>query len=194
MTIKVPSLDTDPDYRAAKLLGDKLKANRDAAMVEAQRLKALEGFKYDDPANHARIARIAAGETIEDEDEADNKVLSKKASNKFSDLSDACDIHGRRMRDIHYSASKTICAKLKSEHDALMKRFFAGLLEVHNASVEYYQLKTDLMAEDIKFIGICGVSPHTIFGSPTDKQSPLGYLFREAKALNYLSKVPAEFA
>jgi hypothetical protein len=88
MRIKVPSLETDPDYRAAKLLEQTLRGERDLAKVEALRLKALEGFKYDDPDNRARIARIAAGETVEDEDEADNKALSKRASNKWSDLSD----------------------------------------------------------------------------------------------------------
>jgi hypothetical protein len=194
MTIKVPSLNSEPDYRAAKLLEQKLRSERDAAKVEALRLKALENFKYDDPDNHARIARIAAGETVEDEDEADNKELSRRASNRWSDLSDACDLHGRRMRDVNYAASKNICAKLNAEHDALLKRFFAGLVEVHNASVEYYQLRNDLMAEDIKYIGICSITPHTILGSPTDKQSPIGYLFREAKALGYISKIPAEFA
>jgi hypothetical protein len=54
-------------------------------------------------------------------------------------------------------------------------------------------LKNDLLAEDVKFIGVCGLTPHTILGSPTDKQSPLGYLFREAKALGYISAVPKEF-
>ena len=194
MRVKVPSLGTDPDYHAAKLLGDKLRANRDAAKVEALRLKALEGFKYDDPDNRARIARIAAGETVEDEDEADNKALSKKASNKWSDLSDACDIHGKRMRELNYSASRNICAKLKPEEVAINKRLMAGLAEAHSASVDLYQLKNDLLAEDVKFIGVCGLTSHTILGSPTDKQSPLGYLFREAKQLGYISKVPAEFA
>src|ERR1700682_757401 len=133
MTIKVPSLESDTDYRAAKLLEQKLRSERDAAKVEALRLKALENFKYDDPDNRARIARIAAGETVEDEDEADNEELSRRASNRWSDLSDACDLHGKHMRNVNYSASKNICAKLKPEHDALMKRLFAGLVEIHNA-------------------------------------------------------------
>jgi hypothetical protein len=191
MTIKVPSLESDQDYRAAKLLGDKLRASRDAAKVEALRLKALEGFKYDDPDNRARIARIAAGETVEDEDEADNKALSKKASNKWSDLSDACDIHGKRMRELNYSASKTICAKLKPEHDLIIKRLLAGLAEAYSASVGLYQLKTDLMAEDIKFIGICHLTPHTFLGSTSDPSSPLALFFREAGKLGF--SLPKEF-
>jgi hypothetical protein len=194
MRVKVPSLDTDPDYRAAKLLEQKLRSERDLAKVEAQRLKALEGFKYDDPENRARIARIAAGETVEDEDDRDNKELSRRASNKWSDRVDACDLHGKRMREINYSASKNICAKLKAEEVAINKRLMAGLAEAHSASVDLYHLKNDLMAEEIKFIGVCGLTPHTMLGSPNDKQSPLGYLFREAKALGYISAIPKEFA
>jgi hypothetical protein len=185
MRIKVPSLDTDPDYHAAKLLGDKLRADRDAAKVEALRRKALEGFKYDDPDNRARIARIAAGETVEDEDEADNKALSKKASNKWSDISDACDIHGKRMREINYDASKKICAKLKPQHDEIANRLVAGLVEAYSASVDLYKLKTDLMAEEIAFIGICGLTPHTFLGATSDPSSPFALFFREASQLGY---------
>jgi hypothetical protein len=191
MRVKVPSLDSDADYRAAKLLEQKLRNERDLAKVEALRLKALEGYKYDDPENRARIERIAAGETVEDEDEADNKALSKRASNKWSDLSDACDLHGRKMRDINYNASKAICAKLKPEHDVIIKRLLAGLAEAYEASVQYYQLKTDLMAEDIKFIGICHLNPHTFLGATSDPSSPLALLFREASKLGYA--VPKEF-
>jgi hypothetical protein len=185
MTIKVPSLETEPDYRAAKLLEQKLRRERDAAKVEALRLKALENFKYDDPDNHARIARIAAGETVEDEDEADNKELSRRASNKWSDLSDACEIHGRRMGDVNYNASKTICAKLKPQHDEIIRRLLDGLAAAYSASVDLYQLKTDLMAEDIKFISICHLNPHTFLGATSDPSSPLALFFREASQLGY---------
>jgi hypothetical protein len=44
MTIKVPPLDSDADYHAAKLLEQKLRNERDLAKVEALRLKALEGL------------------------------------------------------------------------------------------------------------------------------------------------------
>jgi hypothetical protein len=192
--IKVPPLNSDPDHLAASRVGQKLKTETAVAKVEALRLKALENFKFDDPDRSTRIEKLARGEIVEGEDEADYKELSRKASNKWSDLVDACELHGKRMRDINYAASKKICDKLKPEHDALMKRGFAGLIDFHNAMVEYYQLRNDLRAEDIKYIGICGLTPHTITGSPTDKQSPLGYLFREAKALGYVSSLPREFA
>jgi hypothetical protein len=190
MTIKVPSLESDQDYRAAKLLGDKLRADRDTAKVEALRLKPLENFKFEDPDTRARIARIAAGETVEDDDK-DYKQLSRNATNKYSDLADAYELHGRRMRELNYCASKTICAKLKPEHDQIIKRLLAGLAEAYSASVDLYQLKTDLMANEIKFIGICHLNPHTFLAATSDPSSPLAMFFREAGQLGY--SVPKEF-
>ena len=191
--IKVPPINSDPDHLAASRVGEKLKTETALAKAEALRLKALENFRFDDPDRATRIEKLANGEIVEGDDEANYKELSRKASNKWSDLHDASELHGRRMREINYAASTRICSKLKPEHDALLRRGFAGLIEFHNAMVEYYQLRNDLRAEDIKFIGICALDPQTITGHPADKQSPLGYLFREAKALG-VSAVPREFA
>jgi hypothetical protein len=95
------------------------------------------------------------------------------------------------MRELNYSASKTICAKLKPEHDLIVNRLLAGLAEAYSASVDLYQLKTDLMAEDIKFIGICQLTPHTFLGATSDPSSSLALFFREAGKLGFA--VPKEF-
>ena len=191
-SIVVPPLISDPDYLAAKQIGEKLKTDRDEAKIEALRRKALEGLKgYDPDRNATRIAKLAKGEAVEDSDDADNKALSIKASNRWSDLVDACDLNGRQLREHSYRASGRICQKLKPDHDEIVKRLVAALTEAHKASVDLYQLKTDMMAEEIAFIGICNLTPHTFLGAPSDPTSPVALFFREASQAGFA--VPKEF-
>jgi hypothetical protein len=93
--LDVPLLTSDQEYLAALQVYEKLKLKRDEAKVEALRLKALEGFKADDPDHETRIAKLARGDAVDDSDEADYKEASRKASNKWSDLVDATELSGK---------------------------------------------------------------------------------------------------
>jgi hypothetical protein len=190
--IDVPSLRSDPEYLATSQVHDKIKIECDEAKVEALKRKSLENVKgYDPEKNADRIDKLSRGEQVEYEDDADNKALSIKASNRWSDLVDATEHSGRRLRDARYKASGRICQKLKAPHDEIVNRLVAGLVEAYSASVDLYKLKTDMMAEEIAFIGICSLTPHTFLGATSDPSSPLALFFREASQLGF--SVPKEF-
>ncbi len=191
MTITVPPLSSDPDYRAAYLLNQKLRDDRDSAKVEALRFKAKEHLAVEDSDRDAKIQRLAKGENVESDDEEDNAAKCRRSTKRYWDLDDALEISNRRLRDANLAASKRACEKLKPEHDKIVSRLMAGLSETFNATADLYRLKDDMMAQDIKFIGICGLNPHLILGNPTDKSSPLAYFFREASQLGF--SVPKGF-
>ena len=188
MTINVPSLETfSKEVRDGALLAQKLNADKEAAKAEVYRLRDLKSAGTDD--NRAsRIAAIAAGKDVTEPDDLDH--LLKIEMNRWRDVEDACELQRGAMRTIRHNAGRQFCSEIAPKHDAIVKRIVDALAVAQEAHLEYYNLQTDLCANEIGYHGICKLQFYDPLGSPKDRSTNLADKFREAIKSGLLTKMP----
>jgi hypothetical protein len=191
MKILVPTLEeSSAEFRAGKLRGRQLAEAIKACKETVEQLAKQRGGDSDDHAS--RIAKIASGQPVEAVPDAD--LLYKQAMSAWADQVEASELHHKSQSPVRLRASTDICAKLKPAHDALLKRLSAALVIAHEANSEYFDLQTDLIAQEIAFCNLCDMKPFDILGSPREKSSLLGDFLRQAKSKGFIAAVPKEFA
>ncbi len=135
------------------------------------------------------LRRTIAGEPLANPSSIEEQL--RVANRQLTAVENALDyLDGEFKREktalrIAYSKQK------KPEHDRLMIKACASLLETHKAWGELFALKRHLIDNDVGLIGLCLTTPDFL-GAPIDPYSEMADFFRAAKKEGFINAVPNE--
>jgi hypothetical protein len=183
---------TSPDlvalYQTRETLNARERLIKSDVTLLRERLAAGNAIQPDD--NESNIALILAGDdmpfTVDLRAALSSKMIEWRA------IDDAKEALNKTINRAKREAAVKVVARLKPEHDAMMKRLCASLVEVHSAHVELSSLRQELCDKEIGlFNGVCELLPDFI-DSPTNGYSALSDFFRAVVKAGYLNSVPAQ--
>ncbi len=158
----------------------------------ANRKGAVTGV-IDETAEAARKAeelrRTLAGEPLANPSSIEEQL---RVSNKqLTAVEDALEYVNGEIRSEKTALAIAYSKQRRPDHDRLMAKLCASLLETHKAWGEVYALKRHLVDEGVGLIGLCLTMPDFL-GAPVDPYSDMADFFRAAKKEGFINAVPNE--
>ncbi len=167
----------------------RMRGNGHAKKIKELRSKKLAGENnINDSA--ARLAMILADEEIPAASDIDAQITTEMLN--WEATIEAERSLKPKLDAARYEASTAILTGLKPEHDAVVKRLLAALVEASAANAELFQLSRDLVDKGVgRRCGVCELMPDFL-GVP-HKYSDFAEFMRSAVKAGYLSTLPKEF-
>jgi hypothetical protein len=175
-----------PEVATSDIIGENINSQKNAANQEYRR--QLAASPED---NGARIAKIAAGETVGPY--IDPMIQKRATANLCRDLDEAAELHHKKDRAIRHKALTELGKALVPEEREYLKRIGAGLVDAHLANLGYQELKSYLI-EQGGCVGICLTDTENVLGQSSDHNSHLAMLLRQLISLGVLNKLPRGLA
>jgi hypothetical protein len=190
-----------PHYLDVTVVNVDLPVKISAAVLGAPSL-AITGTKPGivttaaDEENAARNAEIIkqtiAGHSLNEKTSNEEKL--NQEHRQLAAIESAIEFVDRELYKQKHKLAVEHCKNKRPEHDAIMRRLYAALLETHSAWSELYALKRELIDTGIGLHGICQHTPETFLSTPNNAYSPMADFFREGLRHGWTKKIPAEYA
>jgi hypothetical protein len=140
--------------------------------------------------NDSNIAMILAGGDIELK--PDLKAQLAQTMKQWRVVDDAIEVLSRKINKAKREAAIKVVAGLKPEHDAIMARLCASLVEAHHARAKLWVMKRAMIDNEIGVFGdVCELLPDEILGL-LNPYSSLAAFLRESVKLGFLKSAPAQ--
>jgi hypothetical protein len=138
------------------------------------------------------LKRTLAGESLEQK-ESDREKLERE-HRQLSAIEHAIEHLDGEIYKEKTALAIRYCKTRVADHNAMMTRLYAALLETHSALSDLYALKQQLVDSGIGTRGICTTLPDSFLPAPGNPYSELADYFREGKRQGWVSKIPVEYA
>ncbi len=159
----------------------------------ANRKGAIPTDVIDETAEAARRAedlrRTLAGQPLANPTSIEEQL--RVANKQLTAVEDALDYLNGEIRSEKKALAIAYSKQRKPDHDRLMVKLCASLLETHKTWAELYALKRHLVDEGVGLIGLCQTMPDFL-GAPIDPYSEMADFFRAAKKEGFINAVPQE--
>jgi hypothetical protein len=135
------------------------------------------------------LSRTLAGQPLADLTSVEDQLRAEHR--QWSAIEEAIEFVHREIKSEKTALAVAYCKQRKPDHDRLMVKLCASLLETHKAFIEFYALKRHLVDNDVGLIGLCLTTPDFL-DAPNNPYSDMADFFRAAKKEGFISKVPPE--
>ena len=159
----------------------------------ANRKGAIPTDVIDETAEAARRAedlrRTLAGQPLADLTSVEDQLRAEHR--QWSAIEEAIEFVHREIKSEKTALAVAYCKQRRPDHDRLMVKLCASLLETHKTWAELYALKRHLVDEGVGLIGLCQTMPDFL-GAPIDPYSEFADFLRLAKKEGFINSVPNE--
>jgi hypothetical protein len=169
-------------------------ANTKDKVAEAARSPGITLIGADEQEtalNDDILKRTLAGEPLSHTTGSKEKL--DQEHRQLSAIENAIEFLDREIYKEKTALASQYCKTRLPDHDAKMKRLYAGLLETHSAWLDLYEMKRQLIDSGIGLRGICLNLPESFLSTPNNSYSEMAEFFRIGKLEGYISKIPAEY-
>jgi hypothetical protein len=133
------------------------------------------------------LRRTLAGEPLANPTSIEEQL--RVANKQLTAVEDALEYLDGEIKTERAALAIAYSKQRKPEHDRLMVKVCASLLETHKAWGEVYALKRHLIDNDVGLIGLCLTMPDFL-GAPNDPYSDCADFLRAAKKEGFINAVP----
>jgi len=184
-------------HRLAKILSpqylDVTVLRIDDVLKDAATKKGAVTGVIDETAEAARKAeelrRTLAGEPLANPSSIEE--LLRVANKQLTAVENALEYVDGEIKREKTALAVAYCKQRMPDHNRLMVKFCASLLETHKVWGELFALKRHLVDEGVGLIGLCQTMPDFL-GAPIDPYSEMADFFRAAKKEGFINAVPQE--
>ena len=189
--------DATPDYDKLAELCANLRASSARLDHEESDLLTRLGSRAAKPhsAVNAKVAEML-GDTIDEADPLTEGIRARLTEINAirRDTRAALAIATERLQRARHEASKVICASVRDEYLARVRKLADALIASHEANVHLAELTSALEAGDVVWTGLLPPAPARMLGAAYDRSNRVAIWLREAAKDGLIDKslIPSE--
>jgi hypothetical protein len=189
MTISKHLLNTSATLRSLVERDNAEAAKQSTKHSDLKRIRAQRELQFSDADSSARD--YLDGKPVQDF--AALQVQENAVQREIALIEKAREVLAKQIKKAKDEAAKQYCQTWVEKERAILKRACNASVELHQANLEYMNLRQHLIDDEIGLFGIGALDIVPAFGHPRNRHSEFAQFCRDAHKLGFMKSIPAEY-